>query len=82
MSRVLGDVYKSQGVSLSEAQKAQLYQEAGEDISTELYTNGFVIRVTDPAPEVRATRGTPNISVWYTYGGSVNKIEFPLTAVV
>lgn len=82
INRALTNGVIDPGVSLSEAQKAQLYQEAGEDISTELYTNGFVIRVTDPAPEVRATRGTPNISVWYTYGGSVNKIEFPLTAVV
>lgn len=82
INRALTNGVIDPGVKLSEAQKAQLYQEAGEDISTELYTNGFVIRVTDPAPEVRATRGTPNISVWYTYGGSVNKIEFPLTAVV
>lgn len=82
INRALTNGVIDPGVRLSEAQKAQLYQEAGEDISTELYTNGFVIRVTDPAPEVRATRGTPNISVWYTYGGSVNKIEFPLTAVV
>lgn len=82
INRALTNGVIDPGVKLSEAQKAQLYQEAGEDISTELYTNGFVIRVTDPTPEVRATRGTPNISVWYTYGGSVNKIEFPLTAVV
>lgn len=82
INRALTNGVIDPGVKLSEAQKAQLYQEAGEDISTELYTNGFVIRVTDPAPEVRATRGTPKISVWYTYGGSVNKIEFPLTAVV
>ena len=68
------------GVKLSEKQKAELYIEAGEDISEQLYTEGYFYKVEDPGAVVRAERGTPIINLWYTYGGSVNKLNIPLTA--
>ena len=70
------------GVVLSEKQKAELYIEAGEDISEQLFTEGYYFKVEDPGATVRAERGTPIISVWYTYGGSVNKLNIPLTAMM
>lgn len=70
------------GVTLSEAQKAQLQQEAGLDISSQLNTDGYYVQVLDPAPAVRQQRGTPQCSLWYTYGGAVHKLEIASTAVV
>ena len=65
---------------LSEKQKAELYIEAGIDITEQLFTEGYYFEVSDPGADVRAVRGTPIINVWYTYGGSVNKLNIPLTA--
>lgn len=70
------------GVTLSAAQKAELLREAGRDISGELFTDGYVIRVNDPAPAVRRKRESPEVSVWYTYGGSVHRLDAASTAVV
>lgn len=70
------------GVTLSESQKAQLYSEAGLDISDELFTNGYYVQVSDPGATVRVNRGSPNVSIWYTYGGNVNKLEIASTAVL
>ena len=68
------------GVELSEKQKAELFIEVGKDISEQLFVEGYYFEVSDPGADVRAVRGTPIINVWYTYGGSVNKLNIPLTA--
>ena len=70
------------GIVLSEKQKAELYIEAGEDITETLFTEGYYFKVEDPGAVVRAERGTPIINLWYTYGGSVNKLNIPLTAMM
>lgn len=70
------------GVVLSEKQKAELYIEAGQDISEILFTEGYFVEVSDPGAVVRAERGTPTINIWYTYGGSVNKLNVPMTALM
>ncbi len=70
------------GVTLSESQKAELTREAGRDISGELFTDGYVIQVNDPAPAVRQKRESPECSVWYTYGGSVHRLDIASTAVI
>jgi len=69
----VGDTYKEPGFVATEA---------GEDISEQLFTEGYYYQVEDPGASVRAERGTPIISVWYTYGGSVNKLNIPLTALM
>lgn len=70
------------GVTLSESQKAQVYNETGKDLSTELWTKGYAILVEDAGAAVRVGRNSPNISVYYTYGGSINRIEVASTAIV
>ena len=70
------------GVTLAEAQKAQLQREAGKDISNQLYSDGYYLKVEDPSPAVRQQRGTPDASLWYTYGGAIHKLEIASTAVV
>ncbi len=70
------------GVTLGEAQKAQIQREAGKDISQQLYSDGYYLKVEDPAPAIRQQRGTPDASLWYTYGGAIHKLEIASTAVV
>lgn len=71
-----------EGVSLSESQKAQITQEVGEDISKDLFSNGYWFGIEDPASNVRAERGTPQMYFYFCYGGSIQKIEMPVTAVL
>ena len=70
------------GLALSDSQKAQITQEVGQDISNELFTNGYYLQVDDPDANVRAQRGSPVMSLYITYAGSVQKIEMPVTATI
>ena len=71
-----------EGVKLSDSQKAQITQEVGEDISDTLYSNGYWFGIEDPTASVRAERGTPVMNCYFCYGGSVQKIDMPVTAVL
>lgn len=70
------------GVTLSETQISELTQEAGRDISGELFTNGYVLQITDAGAAVRVNRDSPNISIWYTYAGNVQRIVVASTAII
>ena len=70
------------GVNLSETQKAELIREAGLDITSNLETDGYYLQVVDGGPQVRTTRDTPQCSLWYAYGGSVNRIELASTLFI
>lgn len=71
-----------QGVSLSAEQASIVMAEAGLDISEELETAGYYLQVLDPSAQVRAERGTPIINLWYTDGGSVQKINATSTTIL
>ena len=70
------------GVQISERQRSEVMNEAGLDISKELLTQGYYVQVLDPGAAVRAERGSPVVSLWYTYGGAVQKIEVASTAIL
>lgn len=70
------------GVTLSESQKAELISEIGQDVSSEIFTNGYYLQIADPGAVVRNVRESPIMGLWYTYGGSVHKIDLPATAVL
>lgn len=70
------------GVTVSESQKAQMLQETGVDISEELFRNGYYLQVAEPSASIRATRESPDVYLYYTYGGSVNKITVASTVVM
>jgi hypothetical protein len=70
------------GVTLNERQRSEVMNEAGLDISAELWTAGYYVQVLDPGPEVRARRDSPIVSLWYTYGGAVQRIEVASTAIL
>ena len=82
INRALNNGTIDPGVEMSESQKAQVYNETGKDLSTELFTKGYAILVEDAGAAVRVGRQSPNISVYYTYGGSVNRIEVASTAIL
>lgn len=70
------------GVNLSDAQKAEVMAEAGMDISEELFTAGYFLQIVDPGAQARVNRETPVISLWYTYGGAVQRISVASTAIL
>lgn len=70
------------GVVLSERQKSEVMNEAGLDISNELWTQGYYVQILDPGPAVRAQRGSPIVSLWYTHGGAVQRIEVASSAIL
>ena len=72
----------NQGMTLSDAQKAQVIQEAGLDITSNLQTDGYYLQIQEASPSVRTNRESPNCGLWYTYAGSVHKIELASTLLI
>lgn len=69
-------------VDLNQQQLSEVYAEAGTDITMALKNNGYYLQILDPGASVRANRGSPVINFWYCYGGSIDKLVVPLTALV
>lgn len=63
------------GINLSDTQKEQIRAAAGLDITSEIETSGYYLQIADATPQVRQERGTPPVKLWYTDGGSIQKIE-------
>lgn len=62
------------GVVLSEAQRSQINAIAGVDITDIMFNRGWFLSIVDPGPSVRAARGSPVCTFFYTDGQSVQKI--------
>lgn len=72
-----------EGLSLSESQKSQILQETGDSEAVgELQSKGYFLQILDPGASVRAQRGSPVAALYYAYGGSIQKVELPVTAVL
>ena len=82
INRALNNGTIDPGVTLSESQRAQLMNEIGEDVSAQIMTDGYYLMVADPGASARVNRDTPTLGLWYTYGGSVHRLELPVTAVL
>ena len=82
INRAINNGVIDTGVTLSESQKTQIIQETGKDISMELSTVGYAVLITDAGASSRVGRQSPNISVYYTYAGSVHRVEVASTAIV
>lgn len=80
--RALNNGVIETGVQLSDTQISELTQEAGQDISSELYNNGYYFQINEADAQTRQNRATPSGGFWYTYGGSVHRLNIPSTAVV
>lgn len=63
------------GVQLSAAQKAEVNNQAGQDVATIIQNQGYYLQILDPGAIVRGGRGSPVITFWYTDGGAVQQIN-------
>jgi hypothetical protein len=63
------------GVTLSQAQIAEVNNAAGTKIDNVLSTQGWFLQVRDASPQVRQARGSPPVTFWYMDGQSVQKIN-------
>lgn len=82
INQALNNAAIEPGVTLNERQRSEVMNEAGLDISDELWTTGFYVQVLDPGPEIRAQRGSPIVNLFYCYGGSIQRIEVASTAIL
>lgn len=62
------------GITLSTAQKAEVNNRAGGDVASTIEQRGWYVKVADPGATVRAARGSPVTTVFYTDGQSVQSI--------
>lgn len=71
------------GLALSNSQIQQLLTETNNStIKQDLYSKGYWYLIESPSANVRTQRGSPRLGLWYTYAGSIQRIEMPLTAVM
>lgn len=70
------------GVTLNATQRDQVDAEAGLEIHQVLETSGYYVQVLSPDADVRQHRGTPEINLWYTDGGAIQKIEMASTVIL
>lgn len=63
------------GITLSQAQAAEVNSDAGVQISTTLNQRGWYLQVLDAAPSVRQARGSPPCTFFYMDGGSIQQIN-------
>lgn len=72
------------GVTLSNSQQQQINTQAGRNISDVLQTRGWYLLIGDPAnvAQARQQRTSPQASLWYTDGGSVQQLTVQSVAVI
>jgi hypothetical protein len=70
------------GVSLSQAQAAEVNFAAGLKIDDVLSTRGWYLQILDPTAQVRGARGTPQCSFWYMDGESIQRINLASVEVM
>jgi hypothetical protein len=63
------------GVPLSAQQAATVNMAAGVVIDTNLTTDGYYLQILPASTQVRGNRQSPPMSLWYTDGGSIQKIN-------
>ncbi|MBW3154048.1 DUF3383 domain-containing protein, partial [Salmonella enterica subsp. enterica serovar Javiana] len=70
-----------EGVTLTEAQKKQINNVVGEDVSSTLFATGYYLYIGDMLPSLRATRSSASCTLWYCDGGSIQKLVIASTEV-
>jgi len=67
--------------TISDAVARQLYVETGQDIASILVQVGYYISVSEPTTAIKAKRGSPDVVIYYTNGGAIQKITVDNTFV-
>ncbi len=63
------------GIPLSAQQANQVNQAAGLQIDQTLTNQGYYLQILAASAQVRGLRGAPPMTLWYTDGGSIQKIN-------
>ncbi len=63
------------GVALSASQAASVNAAAGVKISDTLQNVGWYLQILPASPQVRGARTSPPMTLWYTDGGSIQKLN-------
>lgn len=63
------------GVTLSASEALAVNNKAGKNIAGTLQTQGWYFQCSDPGPQVRASRGSPNILFFYVDEGDVQALN-------
>jgi hypothetical protein len=62
------------GITLSQSQRAQVNASAGFEIADTIEARGWFLKIDDAQPQVRAARSSPNMTLFYTDGQSVQAL--------
>lgn len=63
------------GVTLSSAQALEINTAAGANVAPVVQSRGWYLQIGPATPVQRANRSSPPCTLWYTDGGSVNRID-------
>jgi len=69
------------GVELSSSQKLEITNAVGADVSSEILTKGYYEYIGDMTPAIRAARTSPPCALWYSDGGSIQKLTMSSTEI-
>ncbi|NDK98623.1 DUF3383 domain-containing protein [Photorhabdus bodei] len=69
------------GVTLSAAQKLEIINAVGSDVSTSIIAKGYYLYIGKMSASMRANRTSPSCTLWYCDGGSIQKFEMASTEV-
>lgn len=69
------------GVTLSESQKAQIQNALGIDVSRTIEAQGYYLQIADATAATRSERQSPPITLYYTDGGSIHRLNLASIAV-
>jgi hypothetical protein len=70
------------GIPLSEAQIAQINQEAGRKIDDVITETGWYLQILPGTAQVRGGRTSPPCKLWYTDGGSIQQLNLKSISVM
>lgn len=63
------------GVNLSIAQRVAVNSAAGVQVADVLQSRGWYLQIRDADANTRSNRGSPPMTLWYTDGGSIQRIN-------
>ena len=69
------------GVALSESQKAQIQNALGVDVSRTIEAQGYYLQIADATAATRSERQSPPMTLYYTDGGSIHRLNLASIAV-
>jgi Protein of unknown function (DUF3383) len=70
------------GITLSDSEVAQIQNALGFDASTAIEAKGFYLYIAPASADIRASRGSPSMTLYYTDGESMQALDLASICVV